>query len=81
VLPAPRTTGLPGGCHHSRNWDEVSRRPLSPQRRRFWTIFAIALFVAMCAAIGLSEWWAYNVNVPHYKAAGHAPADGRKTAP
>jgi hypothetical protein len=59
----------------------VSRRQLSPQRRRFWTIIAVLAFLAMCAAIGLSQWWAYNVNVPHYKAAGRAAGDGRSTAP
>jgi hypothetical protein len=41
----------------------------------------VLAFLAMCAAIGLSQWWAYNVNVPHYKAAGRAHADGRSTAP
>ncbi|HEY3675960.1 MAG TPA: hypothetical protein VGK84_08180 [Candidatus Tumulicola sp.] len=59
----------------------MSRRPLSPQRRRFWTIVATLAFLAMCAAIGLSQWWAYNVNVPHYKAAGRHSADGRRSAP
>jgi hypothetical protein len=58
----------------------VSRRPISPQRRRFWTIVAVLAFLAMCAAIGLSQWWAYNVNVPHYKAAGPRHADGRNSA-
>jgi hypothetical protein len=54
---------------------------VSSQRRRFWTIFSILAFVAMCVAIGISEWWAYNVNVPHYKAAGHAQTGGRSSQP
>ncbi|HEY1429148.1 MAG TPA: hypothetical protein VGF18_06215 [Candidatus Tumulicola sp.] len=81
MVPDRPVTGLPGARRREENYNEVSRRPLSPQRRRFWTIFAIAAFLVMCAAIGLSQWWAYNVNVPHYKAAGHAGGDGRKSAP
>jgi hypothetical protein len=51
------------------------------RRRRFWTIFSLVAFVVMCLAIGVSEWWAYNVNVPHYKAAGRAQTGGRNARP
>jgi hypothetical protein len=33
---------------------------------RYW--WMIALFIILCAGIAISEWYAYNVNVPHYKA-------------
>ncbi|HEY1682642.1 MAG TPA: hypothetical protein VGF98_13440 [Candidatus Tumulicola sp.] len=51
------------------------------RRRRFLTIFSIVAFVAMCLAIGVSELWAYYVNVPHYKAAGHTQTGGRSSQP
>jgi hypothetical protein len=35
----------------------------------------------MCLAIGVSELWAYYVNVPHYKAAGHTQTGGRSSQP
>jgi hypothetical protein len=81
VVPARLPAGLPGAGAPTEKGSEVSRRPLSPQRRRFWTIFAIAAFIVTCAAIGISEWYAYNVNVPHYKAAGHGSGDGGSIKP
>ncbi|HTX56967.1 MAG TPA: hypothetical protein VMD47_07670 [Candidatus Acidoferrales bacterium] len=43
-------------------------RGTSPRVRRAWAIGAIAFFLLLCAGIAVSEWWAYNVNVPHYRA-------------
>ncbi|MGB6987570.1 MAG: hypothetical protein WBD74_16480 [Candidatus Aquilonibacter sp.] len=43
-------------------------RGMSPQRRRAWAIGLIAFFLLLCAGIAISEWYAYSVNVPHYKA-------------
>lgn len=40
---------------------------MSPRARRSWTIGIIAFFVAMCAAIAFSQWWAFHVNVPYYE--------------
>lgn len=41
---------------------------MSAKRRRAWGIGLIAFFLLLCAGIAISEWYAYNVNVPHYKA-------------
>lgn len=41
---------------------------MSPRRRRGLAIGAIAFFLLLCAGIAISEWYAYNVNVPHYQA-------------
>ncbi len=44
---------------------------MSPQARRAWAIGLVAFFVLMCAGIGISEWYAYHVNVPAYERQGH----------
>ena len=31
-------------------------------------VWMVALFVLLCAGIAVSEWYAYNVNVPKYRA-------------
>ncbi|HTV92525.1 MAG TPA: hypothetical protein VMG98_07395 [Verrucomicrobiae bacterium] len=36
--------------------------------RRAWGIGAIVLFLLLCAGIAISQWYAENVNVPHYQA-------------
>lgn len=36
--------------------------------RRAWGIGAIAVFLVLCAGIAISQWYAVNVNVPHYRA-------------
>lgn len=41
---------------------------MSPKVRRAWAIGSIAFFLLLCAGIAISEWYAYNVNVPHYQA-------------
>jgi hypothetical protein len=41
---------------------------MSPRARRAWAIGASVAFVAMCAAIAISQWWAINKNVPYYQA-------------
>jgi hypothetical protein len=41
---------------------------MSSGARRAWAIGAIVLFLLLCAGIAISEWYAYNVNVPHYQA-------------
>jgi len=40
---------------------------MSPKRRRAWAIGAIVVFLLLCAGIAISEWYAYNVNVPRYQ--------------
>ncbi|MBV8490523.1 MAG: hypothetical protein JO199_08340 [Candidatus Eremiobacteraeota bacterium] len=37
---------------------------MTPRARRTWAIAGTALFIAMCAAIAWSQWYAYHVNVP-----------------
>jgi hypothetical protein len=32
----------------------------------------IAVFVVLCLGIAVSEWYAYNVNVPKYQALEHS---------
>ncbi len=34
--------------------------------KRYW--WMLALFVILCVGIAISEWYAYNVNVPRYQA-------------
>jgi hypothetical protein len=41
---------------------------MSPGKRRAWGIAALALFAILCIGIAVSQWYAYNVNVPHYQA-------------
>jgi len=36
--------------------------------RRAWGIGAIVVFLLLCAGIAISQWYAENVNVPHYQA-------------
>lgn len=46
---------------------------MSPGARRGWAIGLVAFFVVMCAAIAVSEWYAYSHNVPYYESLnGHA---------
>ena len=40
------------------------------EARRAWAIGAIVVFLILCAGIAISEWYAYNVNVPKYQAKG-----------
>jgi hypothetical protein len=49
-----------------------SRSEMSQRVRRAWTIGLVALFILMCAAIALSQWWAIHVNVPNYELKKHA---------
>lgn len=43
--------------------------------RRGWLLWTIAaLFAVMCIMIGVSEWWAYNKNVPYYEHVGKSKA-------
>jgi hypothetical protein len=44
---------------------------MSPRARRGWTIGLVIFFVVMCAAIGISQWWAINKNVPFYESKHH----------
>ena len=41
---------------------------MSPRARRGWAVGLIAVFAIMCAAIGVSQWWAIHKNVPYYQA-------------
>jgi hypothetical protein len=41
--------------------------------RRTYVVLLVVLFVAMCAAIAWSQWYAIHVNVPKYRAL-HEPA-------
>ena len=41
---------------------------MSRKARRAWGIAAVALFVVLCIGIAVSQWYAENVNVPHYRA-------------
>jgi hypothetical protein len=41
---------------------------MSSRGRRAWAIGLIAFFLLLCAGIAISEWYAYNVNVPRYQA-------------
>lgn len=41
---------------------------MSPQKKRAWGIGVLVFFLAMCAMIAYSQWYAYNVNVPKYQA-------------
>jgi hypothetical protein len=39
---------------------------MTPRAKRNLGIGLIVFFLIMCLAIGVSEWWAYHVNVPAY---------------
>jgi hypothetical protein len=41
---------------------------MSSRARRAWGWGAIAVFLLLCAGIAISQWYAQNVNVPHYQA-------------
>jgi hypothetical protein len=47
---------------------------MTPRAKRAWGIGLILFFILLCGMIGFSEWWAYNVNVPHYEHAQRAGA-------
>ncbi|MFN2448317.1 MAG: hypothetical protein ABR508_00795 [Candidatus Baltobacteraceae bacterium] len=40
---------------------------MTPRSKRGWGIALIVFFAIVCGAIGFSEWWAFNVNVPAYE--------------
>ncbi len=41
---------------------------MTPGKKRAWGIGLLVFFLVMCGAIGYSQWYAYNVNVPKYQA-------------
>jgi hypothetical protein len=40
---------------------------MSPRSRRAWGIALLAFFLLLCLGIGVSQWYAENVNVPKYE--------------